>query len=192
MSIPPGQTPLGGYYGGPPPPGGYYGAAPPPTKSGGPWKALGIGCAALFVLILIGGVILVRSVKSQIDHPSKNSILGIGITAGKAGMDGVRIQQAVVLYHQQNGKYPASLMTMVQDGSLDGKLLHNDLDDSPDPVHVSWQYAPPDEGAPGETPILQEKYHITIGGSSAPGKIVISLNGHSQSNTTNPQAQPGG
>ncbi len=182
MSILPGQTPPGSYYGGP----------PPPAKSGGPWKALGIGCGTFFLLILIGGVVLVRSIKSQIDHPSKNSVLGIGITAGKAGMDGVMIQQAVVRYHQQNGKYPASLMTMVQDGSLEGKLLHNALDDSPDPAHVSWQYAPPDEGAPSNTPILQEKYHITIGGGSQPGKIVITLNGRSQSNTTHPQAQPGG
>lgn len=174
-----------------PAPGGYYGVPPPPASKGGGgiWKALGIGCGALFLLMLVGGFLAVRSVKNQIDHPSKNSILGIGITAGKAGVGGMTIQQAVVRYHQQNGHYPASLMTLVQEGGLDGRVLHNDLDDSPDPGHVSWRYAKPDEGAPGDTPILEEPYHITLGGSSQPSKVVITLDGRSQTNTP-PSAPP--
>ncbi len=74
----------------------------------------------------------------------------------------------------------------MEDGSLDGKRLHNDLDDSPDPGHVSWRYTPPAEGAPGTTPILEEPYHITIGGSTQPGKIVVTLDGKSQSDTSSP------
>ena len=181
MSIPPTQPPPGGYYGAPPP--------QPASSGGGIWKALGIGCAAVFLLVLIAGFFAVRSFKTQLDHPSKNSVFGIGITVGKAVVGGIVIQQAVVRYHQQNGHYPASLLTLVQAGGLDGKVLHNDLDDSPDPGHVSWRYAKPDEGAPGDTPILEEPYHTTIGGGSQPGRIVITLDGRNQTQT-NPSAPP--
>ena len=86
--------------------------------------------------------------------------------AGKAGMDGVRLQQAIAAYHQEKGQYPKTLMQLVQDGRIDGKLLHNDLDDNPNPGHISWRYTRPAEGAPGSTPILEEPYQITMGGST--------------------------
>ena len=174
MSIPPSN----------PPPGNYY-AAPPPTRSGsgGCWKVGGIGCAVLLVLAIIGGIFAVRSVKDQIAHPVKGTIMGTAVAAGKAGMDGVMIQKAIVNYHTEKGKYPASLMVLVQNGSLDGKRLHNDLDDSPDPAHQSWRYFPPKEGDPATTPILEEPYHVTVGSNTQPGRITILLNGKSSANT---------
>ncbi len=187
MSIPPSnQPPYGNQspYGTPPntPPGGYYPAPPPKPSSGvNGWKIAGFGCLGLFLLAAIGGVILVRNVKNSISHPQKNSIFGIGVLAGQAGIDGEHLQQAVVAYHLQHGAYPKTLMDLYADGAIDGKLLHNALDDSDDPAHVSWRYYPPAEGAPGETPILEEGYHITIGNSTAPGKIVIDLNGKTES-----------
>lgn len=191
MSIPPSNQPPYGNpppYGTPPnnpPPGGYY-SAPPPKPSGGVngWKIAGFGCLGLFLLAAIGGVLLVRNVKNSIDHPSKNSIIGIGMLAGKASLDGVHLQQAIVAYHAKHNAYPQTLMDLYTDGPIDatgGKLLHNDLDDSPDPAHISWRYFPPAEGAPGSTPILEEPYHLTLGGSTAPGRIIIDLNGKSQS-----------
>lgn len=161
-----------------------YGAMPPSKPSGvSGWKIAGFGCLALFLLAALGGVLLVRAVKDQISHPSRNSPLGIGILAGKAGMDGVRLQQAIVAYHQEKGKYPQTLLDLVSDNRIDGKLLHNDLDDNPNPGHVSWRYTKPAEGAPGETPILEEPYQVTFGGSTQPGNIVIKLDGRSQTKT---------
>ena len=198
MSIPPNQPPSGSQppYGTPPnnPP---YGAPPArPSGGGNGWKIAGFGCLGLFLLAAIGGVILVRNVKNSLAHPSKNSILGIGILAGKASLDGQHLQQAVVAYHSKHGAYPQTLMDLYSDGSIDGKLLHNDLDDSPDPAHISWRYQPPAEGAPGSTPILQEPYRLTIGGTDTPGKITIDLDGHSQSDSSrqnsNPQEQGSG
>lgn len=122
---------------------------------------MGFGCGALFLVVLIGGIVAVRTVKR----------------VSKAAADGIAIQQAIVRYQQQRGAYPPMLITLIQDGSLDGKLLHNDLDDSPNPGHVSWRYTRPAQGAPGETPILAEPYHLTVAGSSLPGKIVIPLDG---------------
>ena len=188
MSIPPSnQPPNNPPYGNQPygqPPGGYRPL--PPAKSGGGngWKIAGFGCLGLFLLAAIGGVILVRNVKNSFDHPSKNSIVGIGVLAGKASLDGVHLQQAIVAYHTKHSAYPKTLMDLYTDGSIDGKLLHNDLDDSPDPAHVSWRYQQPAEGAPGSTPILQEPYHLTIAGTTAPGKITIDLNGQSQSDSS--------
>ena len=154
----------------------------PPQKSGGNgWKIAGFGCLGLFLLAAIGGVILVRNVKNSIDHPSKNSIIGVGMMAGKASLDGIHLQQAIVAYHTKHNAYPQTLMDLYSDGAIDGKLLHNDLDDSSDPAHISWRYFPPAEGAPGSTPILEEPYHLTIGGSTAPGKIIIDLDGRSES-----------
>ena len=181
MSIPSGNPPPNN-----PPPGNYYAAPPPPAKpgSGGCWKVGGIGCALLLVLAIIGGVVAVRSVKDQIAHPVKGSFLGTAVSAGKAGMDGALIQKAIVNYHTEKGKYPASLMVLVEDGSLDGKRLHNDLDDSPDPAHQSWRYFPPKEGDPVTTPILEEPYHVTVGNKTQLGRITILLNGKSGSSSS--------
>lgn len=180
MSIPPSNTP-------PPygtPPGGYY-PAPPPKPSGvNGWKIAGFGCLGLFLLAAIGGVLLVRNVKNSIANPQKNSIVGMAVLAGQAAGDGIHLQRAIVAYHTQHGTYPKTLMDLYTDGSIDGKLLHNGLDDSPDPAHVSWRYSPPAEGAPGNTPILEEPYHLTISSTTAPGKIVIDLNGKTEHNQT--------
>jgi len=175
MNLPPSATPPGGYYVSPPPPNR--------SSSGGCWKAAGIGCAVIFLLALIGGFLAVRSFKHQLAHPDKNSVIGTAVAAGKAGASGIEIEQAIKEYHTQHGKYPNSLMDMVQEGSLDGKQLHNDLDDSPDPGHLSWHYTKPDEGAPGTTPILEEPYHITIGGNTQTARIVIQLDGKVAANT---------
>ena len=182
MSIPPNNLPPNN----PPPsglpPGGYVpGPYPAPKSGGGALKIVGIGCLGLFLLAAIGGVIAVRNFKSQLAHPNKNSLMGMGVIVGQATMGGVQLQQAVVAYHRQHGTYPKTLIALVEEGGIDGKTLHNDLDDSPSPGHVSWRYTKPAEGAPGSTPILEEPYHLTVGSSSQPGKIVITLNGQSQS-----------
>lgn len=178
MSIPPNNLPYGT------PPGGYT-PAPPPRSSGvSGWKIAGFGCLGLFLLAAIGGVILVRNVKNSISNPQKGSIVGMAVLAGQAAGDGIHLQQAIVAYHTQHGAYPKTLMDLYSDGSIDGKLLHNGLDDSPDPAHVSWRYTPPAEGAPGNTPILEEPYHLTISNTTAPGKIVIDLNGKTEHNQT--------
>ena len=185
MSIPPS-----------PPPGGYpsnygpstYGALPPRKPGINGWKIAGFGCLGLFLLAAVGGILLVRAAKDQLSHPSKNSPLGIGIIAGKAGMDGAHLRQAVVSYHQEKGQYPQSLIQLVTENRIDGKLLHNDLDDNPSPGHVSWRYLRPAEGAPGDTPVLEEPYQITMGGSTQSSRIVITLDGRSQAGA--PSAPP--
>ncbi len=180
MSIPPG-----------PPPGGYYSA--PPRKSGvNGWAIAGFGCLGLFLLAAIGGVLLVRATKDQLSHPSKNSVIGIGVLAAKAAQDGKSLQQAVVAYHQAKGKYPKTLMQLVQEGAIDGKTLHNDLDDDPNPGHVSWTYTKPAEGAPGETPILTEPYRITMGGSTQSSSIGFTLDGRSVTANTSGAPPPQG
>ena len=155
------------------------------------WKIAGFGCLALFLLAALGGVLLVRTAKDQWTHPSKNSPLGIGIIAGKAGMDGAILRQAIVAYHQENGTYPKTLMQLVQAGRVDGKLLHNDLDDDPNPGHVSWRYTKPAEGAPGNTPVLEEPYQITMAGSTQSSRIVIMLDGRSQAGAPGQGRTPG-
>lgn len=109
--------------------------------------------------------------------------------AGKAGVDGFRLQQAIVAYHQEKGQYPQTLLDLVSTNRIDGKLLHNDLDDNPDPSHVSWRYTPPAEGAPANTPILEEPYQITFGGSTQPGNIVITLDGRNQPSAATQRGQ---
>ena len=182
MSIPPNNLPPGG-----------YSSMPPARPSGGGkgWKIFGFGCLGLFLLAAIGGVILVRSVKNSFAHPNKNSIIGVGVMAGQAALDGVHLQQAVVAYHTQHNAYPKSLNALYTEGSIDGKLLHNNLDDSADPAHVSWTYTPPTEGAPGRTVILEEPYHTTFGGANTGGKIAITLDGKSQTSTSR-QTNPSG
>ena len=149
------------------PPGGYYPAPPRPTGVNG-WKIAGFGCLGLFLLAAIGGVLLVRNVKNSIANPQKNSIVGMAVLAGQATADGLHLQRAIAAYHAQHGAYPKTLMDLYSDGSIDGKLLHNGLDDSPDPAHISWRYIPPAEGAPGNTPILEEPYHLTISNTTTP------------------------
>jgi hypothetical protein len=162
------------------PPGGYY-AAPPPKLAGmsGGWKIAGFGCLALFLLAAVGGVLLVNSFKNKLNHPTKNDVVGIAILAGKASVDGARLREAIVVYHSQHGTYPKSLMDLYTEGSIDGKLLHNDLDDSLDPAHLSWHYTQPAEGAPGSAPLLEEPYHTTLGSSIQSAKITITLDGKS-------------
>lgn len=152
---------------------------PPPSRpaSGGGWKIFGIGCLVLFLGAAIGGIILVRNVKDAMTHPTKNSVFGVGVLAGQAGIQGGQLQQAIVAYHAAKGRYPRTLTDLVVDGTIDGKLLHNELDDSPNPGHISWRYTPPAEGAPGTTPILMQPYQVTVGGKTAPGQIVITLDG---------------
>ena len=175
MSVPPPNYPPNNY-----PPGGYS-SMPPARPSGGGkgLKIFGFGCLSLFLLLAIGGVLLIRNVKSKLANPQKNDVVGIAILAGQVALQGTQLQQAVVAYHTQHNAYPQSLMDLYTDDSIDGKLLHNALDDSPDPAHVSWRYTPPDEGAPGSTVILEEPYHVTVGGTTSAGKIATTLDGKS-------------
>ncbi len=176
-----------------PPPGGYpfHSGAAPPRKAGvSGWKIAGFGCLALFLLAAVGGVLVVRTVKDRISHPSKNDVVGLTVIAGKAGMDGVRLQQAIIAYHQEKGQYPQSLMQLIQEGRVDGKLLHNDLDDSPNPGHISWRYIKPAEGAPSSTPLLEEPYKITMGSSTQSSQIVITLDGRSQAGVSRRRQTP--
>lgn len=181
VSIPPSSVPPNSG-----PPGGFSNFVPPPSRpaKGGGWKIFGIGCLVLFLAAAIGGIILVRNVKNAMTHPDKSSVLGVGVLAGQAGLQGAQLRQAIVAYHAQKGRYPKTLTDLVVDGSIDGKLLHNDLDDNPNPGHVSWRYEPPAEGAPGTTPILTEPYQITVGGQKTPGQIAITLDGKSVSGSS--------
>ncbi len=187
------STPIG------PQPGGYpssYGpnsGAVPPQKSGvSGWKIAGFGCLALFLLAAVGAVLVGLAAKRQYEHPSKNSPLGIGIIAGKAGMDGARLRLAIVAYHQDKGQYPQTLEQLVSENRIDGKMLHNDLDDHGSPGHISWRYTKPAEGAPGDTPLLVEPYQITMGGGTQSSRIVITLDGRSQAGVSAPPPSPEG
>ena len=158
----------------------------PPRRGVSGWKIAGIGCLALFLLAAVGGILLVRTVKERVNHPSKTDVIGVAILAGQAGADGARLRLGITAYHQQHGHYPKTLEDLVLEGTVDGKLLHNALDDDPNPGHVSWRYTKPPENAPGSTPILAEPYQVTIGGSSQPGKIIISLNGQTNAGSQTP------
>ena len=173
------------------PPGGYptnYGVPPPKATVGNGWNIAGLGCLALFLLAAVGGVLLVRAFKTERSHPSKGTALGVVILAGKAAVDGAQLRQAIVAAHQSQGQYPASLIDLVVQNRIDGKLLHNDLDDSPSPAHLSWRYFKPAENAPGNTPLLEEPFQMTTGGKPQFGHIVITLDGQSRTEVSS-QAQ---
>ena len=184
MSVPPNNYPPNSY-----PPGGYPPVPPRPSGGGKGWKIAGLGCLGLFVLLAVGGVLLVQNVKSKLANPQKNDVVGVAILGGQVALQGTQLQQAIVAYHTQHSAYPKSLMDLYTDGSIDGKLLHNALDDSQDPAHVSWRYAPPEEGAPGSTVILEEPYHVTVGSSTSSGRIAITLDGKSTSGATKEDPQ---
>lgn len=176
MSNPPSGFPM---------PGGYY---PPPQRANnnaGCFKAVGITCGVLFVIIAIGLVVMVRYVKGQMTNPG-NGPVGIGIRAGEASQGGLTLQRAIVAYQAKNGHYPKNLMQLVTDGEIDGRVLHNRLDTNPSPAHISWQYTAPAEGAPGNTPILREPYTISFGNQFQQSQIVIDLNGSSGTASNSP------
>lgn len=164
-----------------PPPSNYYAPpARPPSGAGGCWKAAGLTCGVLFLMALVGGIFLVRTVKENMAHPHKGSILGSAFLVVQATQDGQKLQRAIVEYKVAKGHYPKSLLELVSTGRIDGKLLHNELDPSPSPASISWHYARPAAGAPGNTPLLTEHYVLDIpgakGGAGA-GDITITLNG---------------
>ncbi len=186
-----------------PPPGNPY-APPPPPKSGsaGCWKAAGLTCGVLFLLALIGGVFLVRTVKENMAHPRRGSIMGTVFLVGRTTQDGLKLQRAIVEYHRAHGHYPGSLLDLVREGRIDGKILHNGLDPNPGPGSISWQYSKPVSGAPGGTPLLTEHYSLQISGAqrgAGDGTITVSLDGQVGSTTAGtsrrtvggkPSAQP--
>lgn len=193
MSTPlPPPTPPPGNYSAPPgnsspPPGNYY-PPPVPPKSGsaGCWKAAGLTCGVLFLLVLIGGVLLVRFGKQQYEHPTRGSILGTTFMAGRAMQDGLKLQRAIVEYQAAHGHYPNTLLDLVREGRIDGKLLHNDLDPKPSVGSISWEYIKPGPGAPGSTTLLTEHYFLDIPGArgaSGASAITITLDGHTGSTT---------
>ncbi len=81
-------------------------------------------------------------------------------------------------------------MQLVQESRIDGKLLHNDLDDNPNPGHISWRYLKPAQGAPADTPLLKEPYQITMEGSTQSSQVVIALDGRSQAGVSRRQQTP--
>lgn len=164
-----------------PPPGSYY-TPPLPPKSGsaGCWKAAGLTCGVLFLLVLIGGVFLVRTVKENMAHPHRGSIMGTVFLAGRVTQDGLKLQKAIVGYKGAHGHYPGSLLDLVREGRVDGKILHNDLDPNPSPGSVSWQYSKPPAGAAGSTTLLTEHYSLNVPGAqgaAGSGTITITLDG---------------
>jgi len=179
MSIPP-TTP-------PSPPGNYYTPPlPPKAGSGGCWKAAGLTCGVLFLLVLIGGVFLVRTVKENMAHPKRGSIIGTTVLVTRSLQDGQVLQQAIVEYQRAHGHYPNSLLDLVREGRVDGKLLHNDLDSNPSPGSVSWQYSKPAPGAPGSTILLSENYFLNVlgvKGAAGASAITITLDGRGSSTT---------
>ena len=178
MSVPP-SNPL--------PPGGYY-VQPPPrpaNSNSGCLKAFGITCGVLVLLAIIGGVLLYKA-----GAPLFQQAMGIG----QDNLRGKQIQQAVVAYHQKNGKYPPNLTTLVGDGEItDGKILHSTQDPNPNPGHISWRYTPPPEGAPGDTPILSLPYSITVVNQTQRAELGINLDGStSRTQNTAPVPSPSG
>ncbi len=164
-----------------PPPGNYYiPPQPPKSNSAGCWKAAGLTCGVLFLLVLIGGVFLVRTVKENMTHPRRGSLIGTTVLVTRSLQDGQTLQKAVIGYKDAHGHYPNSLLDLVREGRVDGKILHNDLDPNPSPGSVSWKYLKPAPGAPGDTPLLTEHYTIDVpggAGSGGAGEIVITLDG---------------
>lgn len=173
------------------PPDNYY-SAPPPTRSNssGCWKAAGITCGVLIVLTAVVVFFAVRAAKEAIHKGTGifGKTFGAAFDIGITTANGLKIQQAVVKYHQQHGKYPDTLTDLVADGLVDGKILHSALDTNPDPGHISWTYTKPAEGAPGSTPILKLHYHIVIPGSNTQqtqdNDMIINLDGTTGQNTS--------
>ncbi len=164
-----------------PPPGNYYAPPPPPKpNSAGCWKAAGLTCGVLFLIALIGGVFLVRAVKENLTHPKRGSIIGTTVLVSRSLQDGQTLQRAIVEYRRAHGHYPNSLLDLVREGRVDGKMLHNDLDPNPNPGSISWQYSKPAPGAPGRTPLLTEHYFVDVPGgkgSGGAGTLVVTLDG---------------
>ncbi len=168
-----------------PPPGNYYPPpVPPPSNSAGCWKAAGLTCGVLFLLALIGVIFVGQAIRKNMDHPTRGSIIGTGILVFRVTQDGQTLQRAVVQYKGAHGHYPSSLLDLVRDGKVDGKILHNDLDPNPSVGSISWQYSKPAPGAPGNTPLLTEHYLVGVPGgkgSAGSGTITITLDGQAGS-----------
>ncbi len=174
MSDPPTNLPNGFPLPGDPPPAArLYGQAQRPTDGGsGCLKALGVTCLTLLVL----GIIAVLAL-----FPTVRGVFQTAQGAAQARQDGETIRQAILAYHQKNGAYPPTLISLVTDGESDGRDFHSDLDADPSPAHVSWDYTPPAESAPGDTPLLDLPYHFTFAGHPVPGHVVVDLDGSSKS-----------
>lgn len=163
---------------------------PPKSGSGGCWKAAGLTCGVLFLVALIAVFFVGRAVKENISHSHKGNLFGTLFSTGRATQDGIKIQQAVVAYRKAHGHYPSSLLDLVSEGRIDGKILHNDLDPSPSPTSISWHYTKPAPDAPGSTPLLTEHFRLDIPGSkaqSADSALVITLDGKAGSSTATGQ-----
>jgi len=197
MSTPPQGSPPGGFpippQGGPGPGGYYYGPPPgrPANSNAGCLKAFGITCGVLLLLGVIGIALLIKTGGPLIQQAMK-----FGTSIAHAAQNGRTIQHAVVAYHAKNGKYPPNLIALVADGEItDAKILHSDQDANPNPGHISWRYMRPSEGAPGDTPILDLPYQITIGGQTQASHLIINLDGstpnHHGPSTTPPDSGGG-
>ena len=190
MSLPPPNNPPPGGFPLPPQgnaPGGYYYGQPPPpaNNNAGCLKAFGITCGVLLLLGVLGGALLFKTLGPVFQQTVKQ-----GRSIGQASLNGRTIQQAVVAYHTKNHTYPPNLTALVADGELaDGKILHSDQDPNPSPGHISWRYLPPPDGAPGDTPILDLPYQITLGGHVQSGHVIVNLDG-STPGQTRPVAPP--
>lgn len=158
-----------------------YNPPQPPQQSSGSgcFKAAGITCGVLLILVIIGGFMVYNAVKKTISNP--NSILGQSFKIGIDASNGVVIQQAIVKYKNDNGKYPPNL-TALTPKYLDPSKLHAGNDPNPDPSHVSWTYTRPDASATAETPLLS--LPITMEGK--PLKFVIKLDGSSTTTVAPP------
>lgn len=195
MSVPPSNNPPPGGFplppqGGPPPGGYYYGQPPqrPVNNNAGCLKAFGITCGVLLLLGIIGMALLFKA-----GAPVFQQVMKLGQGVVQSQRDGRVIQQAVVAYHQKNGKYPASLMALVADGELtDAKVLHSSQDANPSPGHISWRYMRPDEGAPGDTPILDLPYQVTFAGQTQDSHVIVNLDGTTSSSHGTTAPPPAG
>lgn len=180
MSVPPNA----------PPPGGYYYTPPPPNKGGGGGclKAAGITCGVLLLLGIVLVAFSVMAVKKQMQNPDIHNPFGATVAVMHSTEDGIKIHQAIVLYHERTGKYPNNLNALFPDYLPDGKVLHSDFDTNNSPGHVSWTYIKPTEGEDPKSPLLRLPYemNINVGGSTSSQKqeIVINLDGTTRSSTS--------
>jgi hypothetical protein len=177
------------------PPAGAYYNAPPPQKSGGSGclKAAGITCLVLVVLGVIGAIVAINAVKNAASNP--HSIFGQVGAAISAAKGGAEIQQAIVKYHTNNGKYPDKLGQLVPQ-YLPLATLHSDTDADPNPAHVSWTYKKPSEGAPPKTPILSLPLKFEVPGQNGTNTeqstpIIINLDGTSASGQASTSSSTG-
>lgn len=150
---------------------GYYAPPPPPqNNSGGCWKAAGITCGVLLLLMIIGVVSAVKWFNST-------GVMGQIQNVTNVAMQGQEIYAAVSNYKAANGKYPDNLQQLTP-SYIPAAKLHSSTDPNPDTNHISWNYYKPNENSSPKSPMLVMEYEMkmNIGGKQTRQKVPIIIN----------------